>query len=592
VTDVRSRRAVILFLLLLSVLVLVRAIRGVEGATGADVVHASIPRPTRGGDAGRGTDAGRAAATPSGHIGLRLEESGELLIAGGVAHRTLVVEGLRPSSGDIDIDWETRLGGVALARGSHSMSAHRGGVSKLILALQLPEVPIPSGLDLRVTARDAGAAIGEARFPFTVYPAARGRAIAALIAGARVALFDPEGRAREPLRALGLQPEIVDSYPGLTLYEGDLIIVGPGGFARGYEELGPVLAARARAGMRILLLDQPSLPGTLSEELRVWPTFSLSHGTEVMFAPGHPVLDGLPAAEGAAYLEQAGGRVRPLFPPAHGNFQVLAELRVPRGPSWQTGVALLEMTLGQGTVLAAQSSLCADFERDARARVLLANAVAYLLAGRPPRPAAFRYAGSVDDLPSCLAGLRPTLPVAPADLRGVDILVVPGDWRAPRGRDDAGDAPLAEVARWLEAGGTMILLNPQPLVTGYLNGVTGATAYFETAPEGTAVRTAGPADLLQGIAADDLGMLASPGRAEMRLRPRSGPAAVTSLLIGPGLARYRVGRGTLIAMSFPDGRECRAPRTASVVARLLTNLGIPLDQPPGIDPTAITRLDE
>ena len=117
----------------------------------------------------------------------------------------------------------------------------------------------------------AGAAAGEASFPFLVYPKETGGALAELFERAQVALYDPEGSAAPALAVLGLHADRIGAFEELARYPGGLIIVGPGGFSRGREALGPILAARARSGARILLLEQPSLPGTLSADLRLWP---------------------------------------------------------------------------------------------------------------------------------------------------------------------------------------------------------------------------------------------------------------------------------------------------------------------------------
>ena len=62
-------------------------------------------------------------------------------------------------------------------------------------------------------------------------------------------------------------------------------------------------------------------------------------------------------------------------------------------------------------------------------------------------------------------------------------------------------------------------------------------------------------------------------------------------MLVPGIAEYRVGRGTLVALSLPEAGECAAPRVSSLIARLLTNIGIPLDHAPGTDP-AVALLNE
>lgn len=411
-----------------------------------------------------------------------------------------------------------------------------------------------------------------------------------LFGRARVALFDPEGKAAPALLALGIRCEVFSAFEGLALYRGDLIVIGPGGFTRGREALGPILAARARSGMRLLLLEQPSLPGTLSEDLRLWPSFARSADSTALFAAHHPVLRGV-ARESRPAGPAGAPRVRPLLPPAHGNFRVIAGVRTRSGTSWQEGVTLLEVPIGEGLVLAAQESLCSDFDADPGARTVLANAVAYLLGERPGLKRTFLYGGSPDDLPACLAPLAPSATSAPRDLEGVEALLVPADWRAPRLSGTPGLPPLAAVARFLREGGTVVLLNPQPMAGDYVRAVTGLPVYFESTSPFRPHLDADAA-LFEGISFDDLDPLWREGRPELRVRSAEAEGGVTPVVIAPGISQYRVGPGTLVALTLPDTSDCAAPRTSSLLARLFTNLGVPLDHRPGIDPEAVSRLDE
>src|SRR6267143_120682 len=249
--------------------------------------------------------------------------------------------------------------------------------------------------------RGAASLAGSATFPFIVLPAIFGNGLPDLFERARLALYDPEGRAGAALGALGLQWEEFPSSEGLVLFQGDLIVVGPGGFARGHEALGPILAARARSGMRLLILEQPSLPGTLSEDLRLWPSFTRSADSSALVALNHPVLRGLAPSEPPIEAGAGGASVRPLLPPIRGNFRVISEIRVRTGSAWQEGVTILEFPIGAGLVLAAQEPLCSDFPRVPRARILLANAIAYLLGDRHELKKTFLYGASLDDLPAC-----------------------------------------------------------------------------------------------------------------------------------------------------------------------------------------------
>lgn len=410
-------------------------------------------------------------------------------------------------------------------------------------------------------------------------------------ARSRVALYDPGGRAASALGELGLPFESFGSFQGLALYAGDLIVVGPGAFGRGDEDLGPILAARARSGMRILLLDQPSLPGTLSDALRLWPSFDPDSVTDVLLAPRHPILRVLPQGAGASFFARAPVRARPLLPPTRGNFKVIAEARAESGLSSQEGIALLEVPIGAGVVLAAQASLCSDVRDDPRPRIVLASALAYLLSERPSPARVCLYAGDVRALPLCLKHLAPAPSSLPSDFTGVDVILAPADWQAGNSRPSSHLPPLASVARFLHEGGTLVLLNPQSLVADFLGLMTGCQVAFEGS--GPALPPADEAaPLLLGIGGEDLGLLAAPERAELRIRARGGADDVHPLLIAPGLAEYRVGLGRLVALTLPEASACAAPRVSSLLARILTNLGIPLDPGPGVDPRAITRLNE
>lgn len=585
-TDLRSRRTAVGFLFVLTALVPLGAVPAARG--GAPDTE---PR-------GDGAGGPRARALPAldparPALSMRLEEPGDILAGGGTVRRTLVLSGPRAWSGTLQIDWEARVGGTLAAGGRDAVSTRSGGPARLALSLPLPEVPGPTGVELRVRATDAGRLAAETTFPFTLYPAGAGRTLADLLSRSRVGLYDPHGQAAPALAALGLRVDLFASVEGLALYRGDLIVIGPGGFARGQEALGPVLAARAGSGTPILILDQPTLPGTLSEDLRLWPTFSGTSQAEALLARQHPVLRGLSGDGGSAYLAAAPARVRPLLPPTRGNFRILAEVRVRNGPSWQEGVSLLELPIGSGSVLVAQASLCDDYGHDPLARALLANAIRYLLAERQGMRKTFAYGRAPEDLPGCLAHLAPRAPTVPDDFQGVEVLMVPGDWQAPRLKAARGLPAISQVARFLREGGTVVLLNPQSLVLDYLRGLTGATVRFDTAAPGEpAAPGPGPQPLLQGIAPADLALLERPDRPEFRLRQAPGPEGIEALLIAPGLARYRVGRGTLVAISLPDTQDCTLPRTSSLLARLFTNLGVPLDPGPGVDPQAITLLSE
>jgi hypothetical protein len=566
------RRTILIFLLILTLVVLARIASSAEGAT-----TAKAPRVSGGG------------APPAGALSLRLDEPGGLVAGGSNLQRTVSLAGIRHGSSPIMLGWEARMEGGVAARGGEVLEA-RGGAARAVLSIPLPALDRPVGLDLRVEVRDGGGIEGAATFPFLLYPKGAGETLASLFGRARVALYDPEGAAAEPLAALGLRPEEFGSPEGLAFFKGDLIVIGPGGFSRGREALGPILAARTRSGMRLLLLEQPTLPGTLSEDLRLWPSFNRTSETGALLSLGHPVLRGLPPPDGAS-ASTGKSPMRPLLPPTRGNFRIISEIRTPTGPTWQEGVTMLELPIGSGTILAAQSSLCADFAAQPGARLLLASSLAYLLGEGRGLKKAFLYGDPPEDVPACLARLAPAATRVPADFAGVEVLLAAGDWRAPHQAAASRLPALADVARYLHEGGTILLLNPQPMSLEYLRDIVGAPVHFETAGRETSATDTASA-LFEGIAPDDLPLLAHGRQAEFRLRAVGEGQDIEPLLLAPGIAEYRVGRGTLVALSLPDAADCAAPRASSLLARFLTNLGIPLDHAPGLDPDNVSLLDE
>ncbi len=527
-----------------------------------------------------------AASKPAPPPVLTLESGGDIVAAPGVARRALLLASGRTAT--FEVTWEARLGDTDIAGGAAEVTVRPGVTARLPIAIPLPAIERPSGLTLRVSARGlASPSVGKS-WSFTAYDADLAARLIDLFGRARVALYDPSGSARSALRSLGLAVDEVTSFEGLAVHRGDLIIIGPGGFGRSAENLGPILGARARSGARILVLEQPELPPTLSEDLRLWPAFPAGRESELMLDASHPIVAGIPATDAGAFFASGGG-VRPLVPPSRGNFRVVAGVRARNGAAWREGIALLEMPVGAGMTIIAQAPLAAAYAREPLARVLLVNTLAYLLVDPPAPVRVVLYGHGDQDLPVCLARLKPILPTTAARLAGVDVLVAPGDWPAYRLQADAALPPKAEVARFLSDGGTVLLLNPQPLVTEYLQGLSGGAVWFARPASGPLPDPAG-VPLLRGIAGADLALLGRPDADDFRLRTAVGRAEVEPLLMAPGLSVYRVGRGRLVALTLPEGDACASPRTASLLSRLLTNLGIPLDRSPGADPEAVSQL--
>ena len=497
---------------------------------------------------------------------------------------------------DAPLRWELRIGDERVAAGHMATTGDAAGQDRARLSVPLPVIAEPAGMELTLEFDRIGLGPLRSVFPFTLYPQDPGQAIVSLFGRSTVSLYDPEGGAQRILESLGLRVRSIRRHGDLLDGDADLIVVGTGGFSRGHEALGPILKQQARNGTAVLLLDQPSLPATLTHRLRLWPSFGHGAQTDYLLAAGHPAFHGPSGSLGAAYLFSGEtGMRRPYLPPTGGNFRVLASMRVKHGPAWQEGIGIVEFPMGQGTVVAAQTALASDYSSDPGARILLINLLAYLLSDRPHLKQTYLFGPAEEALPHCIADLAPDAPPAPTDLRGVELLIVPAGWQAPRLRDEALTAPLADVARFLRDGGSVLLVNPQPLVADYLSAVLGERVEFE--PLGRSQGTGrlfdvdGPLPLLQGIAPEDLDLLGRPGEREFLLRSHRPTDRFQPLLRVSGLSLYRVGRGSLVALAMPRSVDCGSPRAASLLARLLTNLGIPLEVNEPENAPRITRLD-
>src|SRR5262249_45455867 len=86
--------------------------------------------------------------------------------------------------------------------------------------------------------------------------------------------------------------------------------------------LCPRRAGGAGGGMRLLLMEQPSLPGPLREDLRLWPSFTRPRGSSALVAWRHPVRRGLASVDAPAGTTPVAFPFRPLLPPTRGNFTV------------------------------------------------------------------------------------------------------------------------------------------------------------------------------------------------------------------------------------------------------------------------------
>jgi len=519
----------------------------------------------------------------------RLVERARLLATPGRLERTILLPAGTVRAG-ASLRWEMLIAGHQVAAGRIAARGDDAETDRVTLSVPLPALAEPAGMDLVVEVRHADREPLRSTFPFTLYPLDPGRAIVSLFARSAVTLYDPEGSSSGIFESLGLEVRPIDGRDDLPDDAADLIVVGTGGFSRGHELLGPVLARRARDGTAVLLLDQPSLPSTLTHQLRLWPSFGRGPQTDFLFAAGHPAFEGSSGSPGAAYLRSSVTMThRPYLPPTAGNFRVLAGLLVKRGPAWMEGVGIVELPIGRGTVVAAQTPIASDYSSEPGARILLVNLLSYLLGDRPHFRRTFLYGPAGEgSLPECIANLAPDAPPAPVDLHSVDLLIVPADWRAPRRRDRSLTAPLADVARFLHDGGTVLLVDPQPLVADYLSAVLGEWVEFE--PFGGLqkndrdLEAGGSLSLLQGIASTDLDLLDRRGEREFLLRSHRSSAPFEELFRVSGLSIYRVGSGSLVALAMPRSVTCDSPRAASLLARLLTNLGVPLDgDGPGSD---------
>lgn len=417
-------------------------------------------------------------------------------------------------------------------------------------------------------------------------------------------LTDPSGTAGPRLAGLGVETEPAQGVPDPG--EGRVWIIAPDASDRALDAQAGAVRAFLEAGGRILCLAQSGLPKWCPVRLNSWssareaPTAFLGFGwrddwKEIyysrhapVYAPGHPVFEGLPFAD-LRWWNALDGRVSDdaLARPAATGAVARGNWRPLLGASRRENLSLVEIPLGPGLLMLCPAHVVRESGHP-EARRLLWNLLRYL-----DRPAAAAPARRVR-----VTGGR--VAEAARLMTGASLAEwKPGDDTEILLAGPGADGPA--LAEWAaRTGGTAVILSAG--TSAALPGCRVARA-----PDRTYMAVRGEGHpLLWGWSAasfeDHLhpavqGEFAGyPDAARVLLRGVSGPPDLAAPQIGirasgilaldacgPAAVAWPEGGGTVIATTV-EPFDPASPRAAELLTLLLTNAGVPLEAPRAVRP--------
>jgi len=156
----------------------------------------------------------------------------------------------------------------------------QGEQERILLRFELPETLSAGTYELNATVKFSTGEIQQDSFPIHVLPRP-----AAVAAGAKIALFDPQGETGRLLAGMNVGVQPVEATADLSPY--DLLVVGKSALRP--DGPGPDLA-RVRDGLRVVLFEQTAAALEQRLGFRV-----AEYGLRQVFrrVPDHPVLAGL-----------------------------------------------------------------------------------------------------------------------------------------------------------------------------------------------------------------------------------------------------------------------------------------------------------
>lgn len=473
--------------------------------------------------------------------------------AGEEITRTLEVYNDQLSPANLVVQWTLLEGDRELHRGEKNLSMEPGERREMEIAETMPLVLERSEVTLRVRVMKAAEMVFEDAKGYSVFPPLRLTAPA----GVQIGVYDPNGATQETLERLSVPTVKVDDLKAIPAgvqvvvigrgvlqpEKSGMPVIGEGG------EGGP-LVDWVRRGGRVLVLEQTEYPRGLI------PASLLKQGSTMTFAqlPDHPLLKGIQASDLKWWRTD--------------NMVTEGEPLRPRSGAWravvvsgsQAGLShapLLELPIGQGTMVLSQLKVAGKLGVEPVAGRLLQNALDYLAgyAGKPNRTALYCPSAATKEYLDGLGLVYTDITQAPGrcDWAATDLLVACGPLEGLVKEAET----VQQIAGHLERGGRVLLhgVTAEDMVD--LAPVTGDQVRL-VPYQGSVVRMPGAHALSESITNEDLYWLGPQTAANSwATRPRAGDMAdfvVAKTLTGTRIGEYQHGQMT-VAGTYSSDRE-------------------------------------
>lgn len=297
---------------------------------------------------------------------LHFREAGRHLWAGEQVTRTLVID--LPSQGtEATLRWRSLVGSVVLQDSTVSLHPTPENQMLATMRIQAPSAERRVQMDLVAEYHPSTGKVVRIQTSFQVYPREKSCTAKAL-EGKRIGVFDPSGRMRTILIALGLQPDSLPLPGSVEGYEGDLVILGPGALA----------PANTGKALQKLLSDSTfRIPVLVLGQESGGASLGVCNST--ILAHGHPVFQGLEETDLQGWREDGVIAASPLICPGRGSYCPLLGM-TEKDPGSVADALLIERIPDQfSRVVFCQLALTEKWESEPVCSQLLLNLLSYLL---------------------------------------------------------------------------------------------------------------------------------------------------------------------------------------------------------------------
>jgi beta-galactosidase len=400
---------------------------------------------------------------------------------GSTVERTLHIYNdiLKPS--DLQLRWTLQRGDEVADRGEARFRLGPGERVAHTFLFRAPAAPKRTPCVLSISVRRRGRSVFQARHHYSVFP----RPTLTVPAGASVGIYDPPGRTRRQLAALGLaRMRRIDALDRLPA-DLDVLIIGAGTLQAQREAGLPVvggddvgaaaLAAFVERGGRLLVLRQEEYPAPLLGAV-LSPYSSTMTFPQI---PSHPVLAGLQPDDLKWWRGDHMVSEREVVRPVRGACRPIV---VSGSASGLNFCPLLELPRGEGTAVLCQLKLIDKLSDEPAAAHVLRNVLNYLATCEPSSgpvavasdsQALHRRLSTIGLLSDDVTGNLPATP-----LTAYRVLVASGS-----GADEVAQAA-TQVGEFVDRGGYLLLHRLTPGQLTALRGLIGTELSLQrtTAP--------------------------------------------------------------------------------------------------------------